>query len=82
MNRKLKLALAALLGFSTACSTVKKNAQGDSSEFPADSVKQVPQLVVMYGTRPPRRPVQVQRPEAPAPQEVPAAEPEVKPSEE
>ena len=48
-----KLALVALLGFSTACSTVKeapksKNEKGEKSET-------VPSIVVMYGVR---RPVQ------------------------
>ena len=56
MNKKLKLALAALLGFSTACSTVKnapaKGAEEQKQEI-QDSVKVPPRIVVMYGVRPP-----------------------------
>ena len=52
MNRRLKLAIAALLGFSTACSTVKQAPQ--ESEPQPDSVKMVPAIKVMYGTRPPQ----------------------------
>ncbi len=57
MNRKIKYAIAALLGFSTACSTVKTAPKGagkpqqiepDTLERPAP-----PRLVVMYGVRPP-----------------------------
>lgn len=59
MNRKLKLALAALLGFSTACSSVKnapkKGAENQQTE--ADSLKGRDSLrhriIVMYGVRPP-----------------------------
>ncbi len=58
MNRKLKLALAALLGFSTACSTVKnasskKTEKTDDAAIPADTVKIIHPIVVMYGVRPP-----------------------------
>ena len=62
MNKKLKLALAALLGFSTACSTVKnapakgaeEQKQETGSQEIQDSVKVPPRIVVMYGVRPPR----------------------------
>ncbi|WP_295936492.1 hypothetical protein [uncultured Alistipes sp.] len=74
MNKKLKLALAALLGFSTACSAVKKtpaegkDAQTQESDAPVvtDSVDR-PQIIVMYGVRGPVRPVvvpEVQTPES------------------
>ncbi len=55
MNRKLKLALAALLGFSTACSTVKNasSKKTDDAAIPADTVKIIHPVVVMYGVRPP-----------------------------
>lgn len=55
MNRKLKLALAALLGFSTACSTVKNasSKKTDDAAVPADTVEVAPRVVVMYGVRPP-----------------------------
>ncbi len=55
MNRKLKLALAALLGFSTACSTVKNasSKKTDEAAVPADTVKIIHPIVVMYGVRPP-----------------------------
>ena len=61
MNKKLKLALAALLGFSTACSTGKiapakgaeEQKQETGSQEVQDSVKVPPRIVVMYGVRPP-----------------------------
>lgn len=57
MNRKLKLALAALLGFSAACSTVRNApAKGEdnlSQEAVADSTQKFRQIIVMYGVRPP-----------------------------
>lgn len=61
MNKKLKLALAALLGFSAACSTVKnapakggeEQQQQTGSPQVQDSVKVPPRIVVMYGVRPP-----------------------------
>ena len=60
MNKKLKLALVALLGFSTACSSVKKAATADkkqnNEEQQVDSTKIYPPRpirVVMYGVRPP-----------------------------
>lgn len=59
MNRKLKLALAALLGFSAACSTVKNApAKGEPEAMrDADSTAQEipPRMVVMYGVRMPRQ---------------------------
>lgn len=60
MNRKLKLALAALLGFSAACSSVKNvPAKGGSEQktdavAPADSTQELHRIIVMYGVRPPQ----------------------------
>jgi len=61
MNRKIKLAVAALLGFSAACSSVKNTPVKDAgepsaSEFGvrADTVHH--RIMVMYGVRPPRSP--------------------------
>lgn len=51
MDKRLKLALVALLGLSTACSSVKnspKKAKKDKTE------KVDPRVVVMYGVRPPK----------------------------
>ncbi|WP_418983120.1 hypothetical protein [Alistipes sp.] len=58
MNKKLKLALAALLGFSAACSTVKNApAKGEpAAAGEADTtVMETPRMVVMYGVRIPRK---------------------------
>ena len=57
MNRKLKYALAALLGFSAACSSVK-NAPKEDDRKQVSDVKPVdgpsnPRVVVMYGVRVP-----------------------------
>ena len=57
MNRNLKLALAALLGFSAACSSVK-NAPKDKDETSDVKVEpgpSNPRIVVMYGVRTPRQ---------------------------
>lgn len=50
MDKKMKLALLALLGFSTACSTVKSGSK--SKEQEATEIEQ-PATIVMYGVRPP-----------------------------
>lgn len=63
MSRKFKLALAALLGFSAACSSVKNTSARDAGpqetrevEAQADTMRH--RIVVMYGVRPPQqRPV-------------------------
>ena len=62
MNRKLKLALAALLGFSAACTSVKNAPKEDTAKTQgADTtaVKGYPEFprraVVMYGVRTPRQ---------------------------
>ena len=57
MNRKLKIALAALLGFFAACSSVKNAPKDDGKQRDADTtvVKNPsnPRIVVMYGVRVP-----------------------------
>ncbi|WP_300870195.1 hypothetical protein [uncultured Alistipes sp.] len=55
MNRKWKLALAALLGFSTACSTVKNAPRRDAAEG-GERIEQRDSLriMVMYGVPTPR----------------------------
>lgn len=62
MSKKLKLALLTLLGFSTACSSVKNTPAkgGDKQTSEADSVvvkgsgSDLRHVIVMYGVRPPR----------------------------
>ena len=62
MNRKIKLALAALLGFSTACTSVK-NAPKEETRQPKDAdttavkgTSDFPRrVVVMYGVPAPRQ---------------------------
>lgn len=63
MTKKLKLALAALLGFSAACSTVKNapskgdsdpRPQSDTTAAPAWGTGDRPRIVAMYGVRTPR----------------------------
>ncbi len=49
MNRKVKLALAALLGFSTACSSVKNTPVKGKEEAQMDTPAESPRIVVMYG---------------------------------
>lgn len=64
MNRKFKLTLAALLGFSAACSTVKNapvRSRGDepgqqADSQPGDTVKVPPRVVLMYGVPMPKTP--------------------------
>lgn len=53
MTQKIKLAIMALLGFSTACSTVKSNSGSQPKDKP-QSEQQQPHIVVMYGVRPPK----------------------------
>ena len=59
MNRRVKLVLAALLGFSAACSSVKQAPKDTSGQKDADTTlvkepKQPARIVLMYGVRPPR----------------------------
>lgn len=66
MNRKLKLALAALLGFSAACSSVK-NAPRERSQTKQETDDSSrpnrkgdnPRIVVMYGVRTPEGQIKV-----------------------
>ena len=51
MDKKLKLALVALLGLSTACSSVK-NAPKDSKKDNKEQIEDR-RIRVMYGVRPP-----------------------------
>lgn len=50
MDKRMKLALLALLGFSTACSTVKS---GSKSKDGQEAQIEQPTTIVMYGVRPP-----------------------------
>lgn len=57
-GRKWKLALAALLGFSAACSSVKQALKDTSGQKDADTTlvkepKQPARIVLVYGVRPP-----------------------------
>ena len=59
MNRKLKFALAALLGFSAACSSVKRAPQqegGPADPDPATATEPATEyrVVAMYGVRSPK----------------------------
>lgn len=49
MNRKFKLALTALLGFSAACSTVKNTPKEQPSDKDSTVVEDRPHIRVMYG---------------------------------
>ncbi len=60
MNRKIKLALAALLGFSSACSTARHAPSKDPDVRQTDPAPELqpgsdrPRIMVMYGVRPPQ----------------------------
>ena len=59
MNKRVKLAVAALLGFSAACSSVKNAPkQGEEQNIPVETVEPdgPSRIVVMYGVRPPVAP--------------------------
>lgn len=49
--KSIKLAIIALLGFSTACSTVKEGSK--SKKEKDDKVEVAPSIIVMYGVRRP-----------------------------
>ena len=53
MGRKLKFAVIALLGFSTACSSAKKSQKSTEPEIEAQPAEVVPRIKVMYGVRSP-----------------------------
>lgn len=71
MGNKLKLAIIGLLGFSTACSTVKKSEKPAEVQPEPETVESVPAIRVMYGVRQPDRVRMVQ------PLETEEAQPEV-----
>lgn len=50
MDKKITFALLALLGFSTACSTVKNTSKSKEQE---PSTTEQPSTIVMYGVRTP-----------------------------
>lgn len=52
MSKKTKLALLALLGFATACSTVKNSPKSSDSEEGQTQIAE-PAIRVLYGVRPP-----------------------------
>lgn len=52
MINKVKLAIVALLGFSTACSSVKNTAKSKEDKTPSEEV--TPAIKVMYGVPSPR----------------------------
>lgn len=49
--KNIKLAIIALLGFSTACSTVKEGTKSKKED--SDKIEAAPSLIVMYGVRRP-----------------------------
>lgn len=61
MDKKFRLALLALLGFSTACSTVKSTAKGEGEEPESPSRQEQPVTTLMYGVR---RPVPLNNPDS------------------
>ncbi len=53
MSKKMKLALLALLGFSTACSTVKNGTK--DTDAGRQTIEELDaQIRVLYGVRPPK----------------------------
>lgn len=66
MSKRAKLALLALLGFSTACSTVRQSPEAEGSATGEGVEQSEPSIRVLYGVRPPVREV---------PQEQPAEQP-------
>ena len=53
MGKKVKWALLTMLGFATACSTVKNAPQGKPQDQAPDSARVERQIRLMYGERPP-----------------------------
>ena len=53
MGKKVKWALLTMLGFATACSTVKNAPQGKPQDQAPDSARVERQIRLMYGVRPP-----------------------------
>lgn len=54
MSKKIQLALLALLGFSTACSTVKNGEKTTADPKSDKSELSLPAIRVLYGVRPPK----------------------------
>ncbi len=67
--KNIKLAIIALLGFSTACSTAKEGSKSKNEKNDKDNkVEVAPSIVVMYGVRRPiESPVEVKQPETHTP---------------
>uniref|UniRef100_UPI0040562991 hypothetical protein n=1 Tax=Alistipes sp. TaxID=1872444 RepID=UPI0040562991 len=57
MSKRAKLALLALLGFSTACSTVRQSGSNQDAAAPETIEQGEPSIRVLYGVRPPVREV-------------------------
>lgn len=81
MHKRIKLAILTLLGFSTACSTVKNASKGEpASAERADTTafggSERPKIVVMYGVRPPVEEPLRDAPVLKVPQQTPASEAE------
>lgn len=85
MSKKMKLALLALLGFSTACSTVKSGAKADKNsdqvneetstvQIEGEAADERPQIRVLYGVRPPVPAEEAAPAEQPTPESQPEAE--------
>ncbi len=73
MGKQIKWALLVMLGFATACSSVK-NTPKESPELQGPATaEEVPAIRVMYGVTPPVPDVEVEKPAAEA---TPAAEQE------
>ncbi|MBP3482904.1 MAG: hypothetical protein J6K28_05900 [Alistipes sp.] len=53
MGKKLKFAIITLLGFSTACSSVKKAEKSTDGKQPQPAEEVAPAIKVMYGVRRP-----------------------------
>ena len=69
--KSIKLAIIALLGFSTACSTVKEGSK--SKKEKEDKVEVTPSIVVMYGVRRPvAAPTEIRKVETPSAEQTPA----------
>lgn len=64
MGKKVKWALLTMLGFATACSTVKNAPQGEPQDQAPDSARVERQIRLMYGVRPPVPVEEVERQQA------------------
>ena len=64
MGKKVKWALLTMLGFATACSTVKNAPQGGPQDQAPDSARVERQIRLMYGVRPPVPVEEVERQQA------------------